>query len=499
MSLEHELDFYFGFKSFRPGQTDVINHLLQTKDDAICTFPCAFGKSIIYCIPALFSREAVLVISPLCSLIQDQVQKLNLVTKTAFNLSASCDSELSDETVVFSEEFMIKSGPVFLFCTPEKVASSYFLQKLKRFHDKRPFQYFVLDEAHLLSEQGFSFRPDFLKLGVLRDEFPNVRFFCFSATCNAFSQEILRSVLKLKNTEVFSVSDDRKNMNINIHYCSKTSKRCTCGSQTCTWRHSPSKIHPSFISKISTYSAGEVLILTNSRKDVEKIQQEVQSALPQKFVEAYHGNMEDEERSRIQSRFLCKHTDIIVATIASFGVGVDMPLLRHICLFGIPLNIYSFIQTIGRGGRNGQEYVCDVFVKESDILKQNAVLKSEISTISSSKRKYIEFLRSSHDMMVSVIKGPISKKICISNYIKAILTASRQVLNVEFKHLERFKKINNRLCSSDKARWSSVDRIWYLPPLAYHKSLEAYGAQSPVQVGRCEKCSVCIQTCAGGK
>ena len=253
-------------------------------------------------------------------------------------------------------------------------------EKLRALHERRALSFFVLDEAHLI-EQGFNFRADYLKLDFMRRQFPEVPILCFSATCSPFAQAQLRRTLLLRDPVVVTERDHKSNMHLRVHYASKRGARCSCRHGLCSWGPGAESLHAHLRSQLATATGGSTLVTTNSKKDCERLYEDARALFPDKVVGVYHGSQADDVRAEIQGRFIRGEIDILCATWASFGTGVDMPALSRVVLFGVPLSVYTFIQTIGRGGRAGQEYYVDVFVTEGDLAKQRAVLKSEIAKL----------------------------------------------------------------------------------------------------------------------
>lgn len=498
MSRKEEALQALGHTAFRRQQEALIDEILAPGAcaDRIFCLPTAYGKSLIYLVPTLALRGVALVISPLVSLILDQCNKLNQRgPKIGYNLSSSCGADEHDEDLAFAadDNHDDNDPPLarLLFCTPEKAASPLFQAKLRGLHARRPLAFFVLDEAHLI-EQGFSFRADYLKLDFMRKQFPDVPILCFSATCSFFAQAQLRRTLLLRSPIVVTERDNKSNMHLSVHFASKRSPRCTCRHALCSWGPGAEPMHAHLRSQLATATGGSTLVTTNSKKDCERLYEDARALFPGKVVALYHGSQDDEVRAEIQGRFIRREIDILCATWASFGTGVDMPALTRVVLFGVPLSVYTFIQTIGRGGRHGQEYYVDVFVTEGDLARQRAVLKGEIAKLQNAKR-YAAYLQRSYDLMLSVVAQATSGKQCVARYVDGIMYEAPQVLNVPFSLLSRFKAVNNKVPAGDRAKWDSERRAWVLAPGAFHASLEAYGAKRGPGIGRCEKCCVCVR------
>ena len=481
---------YIGFSHFRNRQKEIIDQITSSQLDYIVTLPTGYGKSLIYSVPAVMSSRPCLVVSPLVSLIYDQCEKLNRVNKVAFNISSSCMQDVSDEDTAFSDEQLQGSDPMIIFTTPEKLATLTFQQKLKHLHAQRPFSYFVLDEAHLV-EQGLAFRPDFLKLYSMREMASSVPILCFSATCNGFSQNLLKRTLLLRKAKLIVETERRDNMHLHVHYSSKKTKMCPCKSSRCSWKNGCMEVHEDASKIIQASANGETLIVINSRKDCEKLFSDIARLFPLKRVEMYHGQLEDEKRKEVQHAFVSGKVDCLVATWASFGTGVDFPLLNNVLIYGIPSSFDTFVQTIGRGGRNGQEFFVHVYVKEADIARQRAIIKTETEK-QSLPCYYRENLQKSFACMVSLIQCANSSRGCLSQWIQGLLYEQGQKLTVKFSDLHKIKAVNRKVATTDRARWDPVQKCWFLNANSFDPRYEVFGAVPPSRRSGCGKCSVCI-------
>lgn len=493
LAFTEALQRYLGISAFRGQQRSVIDEIAAGRD-VICTFPTGYGKSVCYCVPALAAQQLILVISPLISLIQDQVSKLNTHARVAFNLSGSCSTEVSDEACVFASDADV-DGPMLLFATPEKLESETFRENLRRLHARKPFAYFVIDEAHLLGEQGFDFRSAWLNLGVLRSTFPDAATACFSATCNEFGKRALTNVLRLHSPVLISEIDTKPNLSLSFHYTAKHQRQCSCRRSSCTWGLAQSSagfhVHISLLERLRQLHGGETLVVTNSRKDCEAVCAALVRLLPDRKVAFYHGQLEDSARADVQQRFVHGDIDVLCATMSSFGTGVNMPRLIKVVIYGIPLSVYSFIQTMGRGGRAGQEYEVDVFLREADVAKQRAVMQGEVKKLAQKKR-YAEHVRSSFVQMMAIFKVAVEGKRCLLAFVNQLLSDPGQELDVPFADLAEFKRANNRVPSAHRAVWDGARRKWWLPPNAFHSLLQKYGAVQPEALPKCNKCSCCV-------
>jgi len=526
------LQHFFGLPGLREHQERMVDFILDpgnVRTDAICTYPTASGKSLIYIMPALVQKSVILVVSPLCSLILDQTKQINANLageRIAYNLSGSAENT-SDETDAFAlpvddctdqDEEQEKEQQVpekrqarILFCTPEKLACPGFRDKMQKFHAERPFSYFVIDECHLLIEQGYSFREKYLQTAWLREAFTTTRIFCFSATCSLFVSESLTRMFPLKpGVRTFELDAPKKNVHLNVHYVSKSTRKCQCSVHDCSWSFQSDACDKNIVRAAKFWGPGEVLVLTNTRSDVEKLTLHLQTAIPSHTVRAYHGQLDDKMRCSIQDEFLGGEIHILVATSASFGTGVNMPLVRKVVVVGVPSTVETMTQLIGRGGRNGEQYYVDFFVKEANMIKNGIMLKLESDKSPPSQAKYNVHQNNSYSIVQRIMHDAHKNNRCILNTIQRASTAKRTVLNVRYSDLVEFKKTNKRCPPMDRAKWDSIIKKWYLPPMADGVLLAAWGAnamsisqsrqkdeqtehdQSASQPDmRCRKCSNC--------
>lgn len=485
---------FFGIEELKCKQREVIDHILNESNvstsggDFFCTFPTGYGKSICYLLPAIATNSNILVISPLCSLIADQMSRIN----TLSTATIAYDECWAHSTV--GSNGATNQVSKILFCTPEKLGNDAFFQGVQRLHEQKQFAYIVVDEAHLLCQHGFTFRPDYLEIGKIRDILFRTPLYCFTATCNPIMKRMLIKSLKMKDVNVFAVDDTRTNLHLSMHMVSSSQKKCICTAVGCEWQYESTFDCDSIIQSIRCWGPGAVLFFANTRKEVEKIDASLCILLPDKKVSCYHGGLEDSTRSHIQSDFLLGNTDILVATMASFGVGVNMPRVCKIVVIGIPASIFDIIQIIGRGGRNGQQYFVDFFVKDADLLKQRHMLMKQCSK---SPANYKTYVLDSFSMTEKFLMISKSNRDCLLNFLGMCNDAQRHELKVPYADLNTLKAINSRCEKEERAQWDGISKRWFLPPLRYNSSFDIYGLQANTQVIKegCHKCTSCKLQC----
>lgn len=313
----------FGYDSFRPQQEAIIHHVLEKKD-TIVLMPTGGGKSICFQIPALVNEGTTLVISPLISLMKDQVEALksNGVEAAFFN-----SSQLEEEKRRIIQKTK-KGDYKLLYMAPETLLSikNGWLSHVN-------IQLVAIDEAHCVSMWGHDFRPEYTQLASLREVWQNVPFVALTATADKATRKEIETKLGLQNAKTFLASFDRPNLSLNVRGNLKKRKK-----QEEVLRFIKSKPEESGI------------IYCLSRKETEEWSSFLnENGIKSKF---YHAGLSSEERSKVQEDFINDEVSIITATIA-FGMGIDKSNIRWIIHNNLPKNIEGYYQEIGRAGRDG--------------------------------------------------------------------------------------------------------------------------------------------------
>ncbi len=343
--LHHILKETFGYQSFRFEQHNAITSILDGKD-TLAIMPTGGGKSLCYQIPALYLEGVTLVISPLISLMQDQVMNLKEYGVAAVFLNSSLSlGELQ------KNKAKILSGEVkLIYLSPEGILGGQLLQ----FFEKIKIDLIAIDEAHCVSQWGHEFRKDYTRLGELKLKFPNVPVIALTATADAKTRVDIANQLSLKSPNIFVSSFDRPNIKYMI-----------------LERTDEIKQLDEFIKAYHSTETGIVYCL--SRDKVERV-----TAALKKMghpAVAYHAGLTQEVRSKNQALFNTEEKIIVVATIA-FGMGIDRPDVRFVAHLDLPKSIESYYQETGRAGRDGKPSSAWMIYGLQDVVKLSQMLET---------------------------------------------------------------------------------------------------------------------------
>ena len=324
----------FGYQSFRKGQEEVINAALNGQD-ALVVMATGNGKSLCYQIPALCFEDLTLVISPLISLMKDQVDQLqaNGIEADFLNSSQTLEQQQQVQNKLISGQLKL------LYVSPEKVMTNSFFQLIS--YSKVSF--IAIDEAHCISQWGHDFRPEYTQLGGLKASFPHAPIMALTATADYATRQDILAHLKLENPHKYIGSFDRPN----IRY-------------TLEEKYKPMEQLTRFVLAQKGKSG---IIYCNSRNKVERIAE----SLRNKGVSAaaYHAGMETALRERVQQDFQRDNVQVVVATIA-FGMGINKSNVRFVAHFDLPRSIESYYQETGRAGRDDLPAEAVLFYEPAD-------------------------------------------------------------------------------------------------------------------------------------
>lgn len=336
MRLENVLYEKFGYRAFRIGQKEIIEDLLRGVS-VVAMLPTGGGKSVCYQIPGYMMHGAVLIVSPLLSLMEDQVNQLRLIGEKrviAFNSFRTMEEK--------KEAIHNLSFYKFIFASPEMLQVRSFLHALKRMN----IALFVVDEAHCISQWGYDFRPDYKKLDHVTQELGNPVVLALTATATREVLEDIAYSLHLMKPSFHLHSVDRPNISLQVEHVETLDDK--------------KERVLSYVNGLQ----GPGIIYCSSRSWTEVLAQSLRAAGIE-GVAYYHGGMEQEERMLIQQQFMKGQLSIIVCTSA-FGMGINKPDVRYVIHFHYPSDLESYLQEIGRAGRDGEASIAIALVSTVD-------------------------------------------------------------------------------------------------------------------------------------
>jgi len=372
------LKHYFGYDHFRPGQAEIIEHLMQGRDSLVL-MPTGGGKSLCYQLPAILLPGVTIVVSPLIALMKDQVDGL---TRQGIN-AAFINSSLDQQTInaIFTR---LSAGEIkLLYVAPERLTNRYFLQGLTDL----TISAFAIDEAHCISQWGHDFRPAYTQLQCLKYNFPQVPVMALTATADVTTRKDILTQLALNNPHIQLDSFDRPNIRF-----------------TLAQKYDGEKQVLGYVRKQGDDSG---IIYCNSRWQVEKLTKYLAACGIN--CASYHAGLENDIRALVQDGFTKDNIQIVIATVA-FGLGINKPNVRYVIHFEPPRTLESYYQEIGRAGRDGLPAEALFLVADKDVAR----IKKRISEGENEQRVNVEMQRFS--AMSAFIDAQTCRRQVVLNY-----------------------------------------------------------------------------------
>lgn len=351
-NAKNYLEKYFGYKEFRKGQELIIDSILN-KNDTVGIMPTGGGKSLCYQVPALCFSGLTIVISPLISLMKDQIDFLHKINYPAELLNSTVNPQKQRDIANMVEQNQLK----LLYLTPERFKSEVF----SKWISEQNISLFAIDEAHCISEWGHDFRVEYRKLNEIIKLIGRPPVLALTATATKDVQNDIVKTLELDKPNIYVSGFNRDNL--------------IYGAQNHLTEENKNKALIEFVNKLN----GAGIIYTSSIKNAENLYNILTSNLKKK-VGVYHGSLDSDKRKEVQDDFLNNKIDILIATNA-FGMGVNKPDIRFVVHYSIPGTIEAYYQETGRAGRDGQTSYCLLMEYQDDIDIQEFFIEVKNPTI----------------------------------------------------------------------------------------------------------------------
>ena len=340
----------FGYKSFKPEQYKIIDHIMDGRD-VLGIMPTGYGKSLCFQIPPLATNELSIVISPLIALMDDQQESMTKIGIRSCVYNSTVDAKAKKEM----EDELIQGQYNILYVTPESLDKPVFRKLLDKVYSEVGICMVAVDEAHCVSAYGFDFRPKYRNIAKVRKYLPDVPILAVTATATEKVAKDISRNLDMANCTEIKTSFDRPNIFINIKQIRQKSMDKICE-----------------LIRSARAKRGSAIIYCVTKKDTDRLNREfntngIKSA-------AYHAGLTTKQRTTAQEKFMQGKVDCICATVA-FGMGINKANVRLVVHYGCPKNIESYYQEIGRAGRDGKDAECWMFYRQSDFRIQNLLIE----------------------------------------------------------------------------------------------------------------------------
>ncbi|MBD1378647.1 RecQ family ATP-dependent DNA helicase [Metabacillus arenae] len=454
--LETVLHKRFGYSTFRPKQKEIIEDVIANKN-VIAMLPTGTGKSLCYQLPGYFMNGTVLIVSPLLSLMQDQVQQMK---QNGEKSVAAINSLLSYQE---RKQILRKIDQYkFLFVSPEILQSDYLISLLKQL----TIDLFVVDEAHCISQWGHDFRPDYSKLGEIRKALNSPVCLALTATATKEIVKDIKDTLKLEDCEKHILSVDRPNISISLERLSTVEAKLKR------------------VNELVSLFQGPGIVYCSSRTWTEKISRFLKEKGHQK-VAYYHAGLDQEQRILTQNQFIQDQLEIICCTTA-FGMGINKQNVRYIIHFHIPSQIEAYLQEIGRAGRDGLASVAVLLISQGDQEIPRNLIEAEIPdfTVLEQAIKTISLGKEREEVLLSSLT---------ETQARFVLHLLGQFGSVEGSETEAFRYVRNHIEKRLQIKYQKLSSIldWTQSNSCRRKGIVSYFDENSNVSGVQDCCDQC--------
>ncbi|PSL41997.1 ATP-dependent DNA helicase RecQ [Planomicrobium soli] len=412
MELEKLLYSTYGFNSFRPGQREVIEEVLKG-NNVIALLPTGMGKSMCYQLPAHLLPGSVLIISPLLSLMQDQVAQLKKMGEKSV---VAINSFLKPED---KEKIWNSLGQYrFIFISPEMLVQPFVKKQLQRI----TISLLVADEAHCISQWGFDFRPDYLRIAEVMPLLNHPQVLALTATATSKVTNEIIKYLNIPSPFIYTHPMDRKNVVYDV-------KRFDDQKRKVEW-----------LKKFVVDCKGPGIVYAGTRKKAQQLATELtNSGLATAF---YHGGMEHQDRVFVQQQFQNGELDWVCSTNA-FGMGVHIPNIRHVVHFQLPTSVEGYVQEVGRAGRDGKPALATLLYAEGDERLVESIVMDELPTTREIREVYANNTAAERLVEQGIVRETALRVIAYWQSRLPLEGTLRKIEELQMEKIKQVEKIRN--------------------------------------------------------